>query len=128
MVAEEISAVDPGFATILLVNGLALMTLAWFGTEAEKRKVAAPGQHRCEGRVPRRLDGQRGRRRPAAPQISTHPGAPEGIGLTAEMTDGRIRAERPQVLAVQRRRVGHKGRERQRLHRQHGQEEGGKEG
>ena len=29
--AEEICAVDPGFATILLVNGLGLMPLAWYG-------------------------------------------------------------------------------------------------
>lgn len=38
IIAEEISAVDPGFATILLVNGLALMPIAWFGSEAQKRK------------------------------------------------------------------------------------------
>jgi hypothetical protein len=36
--AEEICAVDPGFATILLVNGLALMPVAWFGTEKQKTK------------------------------------------------------------------------------------------
>ena len=38
IVAEEIAAVDPGFATILLVNGLALMPLVWFGTERQKQK------------------------------------------------------------------------------------------
>jgi alkylation response protein AidB-like acyl-CoA dehydrogenase len=38
IVAEEITAVDPGFATILLVNGLALMPVAWFGSEEQKRK------------------------------------------------------------------------------------------
>jgi alkylation response protein AidB-like acyl-CoA dehydrogenase len=38
IVAEEITAVDPGFATVLLVNGLALMPIAWFGSEAQKRK------------------------------------------------------------------------------------------
>ncbi len=38
IVAEEICAVDPGFACILLVNGLALMPLAWYGTEAQKKK------------------------------------------------------------------------------------------
>jgi alkylation response protein AidB-like acyl-CoA dehydrogenase len=37
VIAEEITAVDPGFATILLVNGLALMPLVWFGSEAQKR-------------------------------------------------------------------------------------------
>lgn len=38
IVAEEICAVDPGFACILLVNGLALMPVVWFGTAAQKRK------------------------------------------------------------------------------------------
>jgi alkylation response protein AidB-like acyl-CoA dehydrogenase len=38
LVAEEIAAVDPGFACILLVNGLALMPLVWFGSEAQKKK------------------------------------------------------------------------------------------
>jgi alkylation response protein AidB-like acyl-CoA dehydrogenase len=38
IVAEEITAVDPGFATVLLVNGLALMPLVWFGSEAQKKK------------------------------------------------------------------------------------------
>src|SRR6186713_3459419 len=30
IVAEEITAIDPGFATVLLVNGLGLMPLVWF--------------------------------------------------------------------------------------------------
>ncbi|MDH5567531.1 MAG: acyl-CoA/acyl-ACP dehydrogenase [Myxococcales bacterium] len=38
IVAEEICAVDPGFACILLVNGLALLPIAWFGSEAQKQK------------------------------------------------------------------------------------------
>jgi alkylation response protein AidB-like acyl-CoA dehydrogenase len=38
IVAEEICAVDPGFACILLVNGLALMPLVWFGSEEQKQK------------------------------------------------------------------------------------------
>lgn len=33
---EELAAVDGGFPTILLVNGLALMPLAWFGTEKQR--------------------------------------------------------------------------------------------
>jgi alkylation response protein AidB-like acyl-CoA dehydrogenase len=33
---EELCAVDPGFATILLVNGLALMPLLWFGTDEQR--------------------------------------------------------------------------------------------
>jgi len=36
--AEEISAVDPGFACILLVNGLALMPVVWFGNAEQKEK------------------------------------------------------------------------------------------
>jgi alkylation response protein AidB-like acyl-CoA dehydrogenase len=38
IVAEEICAVDPGFACILLVNGLALLPLVWFGSEEQKKK------------------------------------------------------------------------------------------
>lgn len=34
--AEEMSAVDPGFACVLLVNGLALMPLVWFGSEQQR--------------------------------------------------------------------------------------------
>ena len=32
IVAEETTAVDPGFATILLVNGLGLMPVTWYGS------------------------------------------------------------------------------------------------
>lgn len=35
---EELCAVDPGFPTVLLVNGLALMPLLWFGTEQQREK------------------------------------------------------------------------------------------
>jgi alkylation response protein AidB-like acyl-CoA dehydrogenase len=35
IVTEELAAVDGGFPTTLLVNGLALMPLAWFGTEEQ---------------------------------------------------------------------------------------------
>lgn len=38
IVAEEICAVDPGFGCVLLVNGLALMPLVWFGSEEQKKK------------------------------------------------------------------------------------------
>lgn len=33
---EELCAVDPGFPTTLLVNGLALLPLLWFGTEQQR--------------------------------------------------------------------------------------------
>jgi alkylation response protein AidB-like acyl-CoA dehydrogenase len=38
IVTEELAAVDGGFPTTLLVNGLALMPLAWFGTEEQCAK------------------------------------------------------------------------------------------
>lgn len=36
IVAEEICAVDPGFACTLLVNGLTLLPILWFGSEEQK--------------------------------------------------------------------------------------------
>lgn len=36
--SEEICAVDPGFGCTLLVNGLGLMPLIWWGSEAQKKK------------------------------------------------------------------------------------------
>ncbi len=47
IVTEELAAVDGGFPTILLVNGLALMPLTWFGTEQQ-----------CEKWIGRAVDGQ----------------------------------------------------------------------
>lgn len=35
---EEMSAVDAGFPSVIGINGLALMPLLWYGTEAQKRK------------------------------------------------------------------------------------------
>jgi nitroalkane oxidase len=39
LAAEEICAVDPGFACTVLVNGLALLPVWYWGTEAQKEKV-----------------------------------------------------------------------------------------
>lgn len=36
LVVEELCAVDPGFPTVLLVNGLALMPILWSGTETQR--------------------------------------------------------------------------------------------
>jgi nitroalkane oxidase len=36
--AEEISAVDPGFACTLLCNGLGLMPVSWYGNEEQKKR------------------------------------------------------------------------------------------
>ena len=55
IIVEEITAIDPGFATVLLVNGLALMPLVWFGTEEQKRKWIVEAT-RSAWRISRRLD------------------------------------------------------------------------
>ena len=39
LAAEEICAVDPGFACTVLVNGLGLLPVWYWGTEAQKEKV-----------------------------------------------------------------------------------------
>ena len=39
LAAEEICAIDPGFACTVLVNGLALLPVWYWGTEAQKEKV-----------------------------------------------------------------------------------------
>lgn len=36
--AEEICAIDPGFATTVLVNGLGMLPISWYGTEEQKHK------------------------------------------------------------------------------------------
>ena len=36
IVSEEICAVDPGFACTLLVNGLTLLPVLWYGSEEQK--------------------------------------------------------------------------------------------
>lgn len=38
LVAEELCAVDPGFVTSILVNGLALMPIYWYGDERQKER------------------------------------------------------------------------------------------
>src|SRR5258708_35696125 len=44
--AEEVQSVDPGFGTTLLVNGLGLMPIWYYGSEEQKRRFiggATPG-------------------------------------------------------------------------------------
>ena len=38
LAAEEIQAVDPGFGTTVLVNGLGLMPVWYYGTEEQKKR------------------------------------------------------------------------------------------
>lgn len=90
IVAEEICAVDPGFATILLVNGLALMPLAWFGSEEQKRKwigeaTSDPRGEYLAGWVVSEPAGT-----PGGTANFDHPGGhPVGIGVTAVHDKGR---------------------------------------
>ena len=90
LVAEEITSVDPGFATVLLVNGLGLMPVAWYGSEEQKKKwigeaTSDPTNSYLAGWTVSE---------PAGPQSGTanfdHPGAhPAGIGVIAELDKGR---------------------------------------
>ncbi len=90
IIAEEITAVDPGFATILLVNGLALMPVAWFGSEDQKRTwigqaTADPRGEYLAGWVVSEAAGT-----PGGTANFDHPGAhPTGIGLVARRDRGR---------------------------------------
>jgi len=92
IVAEEITAVDPGFATILLVNGLALMPVAWFGSEEQKRKWIGAATSDPRGEF---IAGWTVSEAPGTPGGTAnfdHPGAsPNGIGLLA--THDRVRGE-----------------------------------
>src|SRR5271167_467633 len=90
IVAEEITAVDPGFATILLVNGLALMPVAWFGSEEQKRKwigdaTSDPRGEFIAGWTVSEAVGPSG-----GTANFDHPGPlPAGIGLVASRDKGR---------------------------------------
>jgi alkylation response protein AidB-like acyl-CoA dehydrogenase len=86
IVAEEITAVDPGFATILLVNGLALMPIGWFGTEEQKRKWLGEATSDPRGEY---IAGWTVSE-PGGTANFDHPGThPVGIGLVARHDKGR---------------------------------------
>src|SRR6201995_2224086 len=85
IVAEEITAVDPGFATILLVNGLALMPLAWFGSEEQKRRWLAKATSDPRGEYIAGWTVSEAAASPGGTANFDHPGAhPAGIGLLAK--------------------------------------------
>ncbi|MFO1349853.1 MAG: acyl-CoA dehydrogenase family protein [Gammaproteobacteria bacterium] len=84
IVAEEITAVDPGFATILLVNGLALMPLAWFGSEAQKQQWLGAATRDPRGEYLAGWVVSEPAGAPGGTANFDHPGAhPAGIGLLA---------------------------------------------
>lgn len=84
IIAEEITAIDPGFATILLVNGLALMPLVWFGTEAQKRKWLTQATSDPRGSYLAAWTVSEAAGTPGGTANFDHPdAAPAGISLTA---------------------------------------------
>jgi nitroalkane oxidase len=90
IVAEEITAVDPGFATILLVNGLGLMPVAWYGSEEQKRKWigAATSDKNHEYLAGWTVSEPTGT--PGGTANFDHPSArPAGIGVVAELDKGK---------------------------------------
>jgi alkylation response protein AidB-like acyl-CoA dehydrogenase len=90
IVAEEITAIDPGFATILLVNGLALMPIAWFGSEAQKRKWLGEATADPRGEYIAGWTVSEGAGAPGGTANFDHPGQhPTGIGLLARLDKGR---------------------------------------
>ena len=88
--AEEICAVDPGFACIVLVNGLALMPVSWFGSKEQKRKWLGAATSDPKGEF---LAGWTVSEPPGAPGGTAnfdHAGAhPVGIGVTADLDKGK---------------------------------------
>jgi alkylation response protein AidB-like acyl-CoA dehydrogenase len=90
IVAEEITAVDPGFATVLLVNGLALMPVAWFGSEAQKRKWLGEATSDPRGEYIAGWTVSEAAGTPGGTANFDHPGPhPTGIGLLARYDRGR---------------------------------------
>jgi alkylation response protein AidB-like acyl-CoA dehydrogenase len=84
IVAEEITAVDPGFATVLLVNGLALMPVAWFGSEDQKRKWLGEATSDPRGEYIAGWTVSEAAGSPGGTANFDHPGQlPTGIGLVA---------------------------------------------
>ena len=84
VIVEEICAVDPGFATILLVNGLALMPLVWFGSETQKRKWLVPASSDPRGEYLAAWTVSEAPGSPGGTANFDHPGpAPVGISLIA---------------------------------------------
>jgi alkylation response protein AidB-like acyl-CoA dehydrogenase len=90
IVVEEITAVDPGFATVLLVNGLALMPIAWFGSEEQKRKWLGEATSDPRGEYIAGWTVSEAAGTPGGTANFDHPGAlPAGIGLVARHEKGR---------------------------------------
>ena len=85
---EEIAAVDPGFGCVLLVNGLALMPLVWFGNEAQKKKWLTQA---CNSATKDYLAGwlvSEPAGSPGGTANFDHPNPKAGIQVTADLKNG----------------------------------------
>jgi len=85
---EEIGAVDPGFGCVLLVNGLALMPLVWYGSEEQKKKwlpkaCSDPDKSFLAGWVVSEPAGS-----PGGTANFDHPDPKAGIQVTADLKNG----------------------------------------
>lgn len=84
LAAEEICAVDPGFACTVLVNGLALMPVWYWGTEEQKRRFIGAATSDPTGEF---LAGYAASEPPGTPggtaNFDTPLPWPVGIGVTA---------------------------------------------
>lgn len=82
--AEEICAVDPGFACTVLVNGLGLMPVWYWGTEEQKQRFLTPATADSEGEY---IVGYAVSEPAGTPggtaNFDTPLPAPSGIGVTA---------------------------------------------
>ncbi len=84
--AEEICAVDPGFACTVLVNGLGLLPVWYWGTEEQKKKVLGEATSDPTGEW---IVGYGASEPPGTPggtaNFDTPLPAPAGIGVTARL-------------------------------------------
>lgn len=85
---EEIGAVDPGFGCVLLVNGLALMPLVWYASEAQKKKFLteacnSPTKDYIAGWLVSEPAGN-----PGGTANFDHPSPKAGIQVTADLKNG----------------------------------------
>lgn len=88
--AEELCAVDPGFACVLLVNGLALMPLVWYGSEEQKRKWLREATSDPTGEYLAGWTVSEPAGTPGGTANFDHPDPhPVGIGVIAEHDKGR---------------------------------------
>lgn len=90
IIVEEIAAVDPGFGTVLLVNGLALMPLVWFGSQEQKRRWLGEATSDPRGEYLAAWTVSEAPGTPGGTANFDHPGgAPAGLGMVAKRDKGR---------------------------------------